>query len=732
MIRRRIKSYRSALFILALVATMLGSALVGLYSGGGFRNTLAEATTAPADDKASAAYQTTVNMPSKTNPRPAVAGTDSAFTPKAVPLATLIRRGDANALSKLLPKGITDVQGMGGTGFQRQVKSHGIWFPVFNLAHAKPLGDTNTDGQEEYDPDSVALNEVPLTIVSASPPPTPAGQTVNHVFTAVGGQPPYMWSMQPNDPEGFHLDAGSGLLSGRSADPLTLPYTLTVTDSMGAVAATMGALVVTPAEPLTIVTTSLPDATVSQPYEALLTATGGMPPYAWSTDSLDFTCDPTTALLTGTPVEAGSFPFALTVTDSQQSTASRQVTLRVAGVLEIMTDSTLRPAAPGAAYRLKFDAEGGAAPYEWTALDALPAGWSLSSDGVLTGTAPRQEQFHRFTLRVTDSAGRSYRKTFDLAIRHSLVAVPSRNKVGLAWKPQELVQALGPLAGVVIRRDGVEIYRGAGNNTVDRGLPEGSTLNYTLTAMLGDGSQVPFAASQVTLLPFTLGRGQPGVVADPYPDRVVQFSPLSAGGYGAAQMPVNVLGPPDGRSTWSPASQPTQIASLHSRTSSVGGSITLEFSDNIIESGVGPDFTIFENVFFVGRDPNNRFMEPAFIEVALFEDEWHRFPLRVNPPASGGIDFRQPAYYAEGFAGVNATTGDDPTDPVRSGGDSFDLARLGRPDLHWIRFIRIRSTGDNALIDAQGFSIRHTSENGALGGGGSSGFDLDAVSAANY
>jgi hypothetical protein len=194
---------------------------------------------------------------------------------------------------------------------------------------------------------------------------------------------------------------------------------------------------------------------------------------------------------------------------------------------------------------------------------------------------------------------------------------------------------------------------------------------------------------------------------------------------------MNVTGPPDGRNIFYPAWQANEVLSLHASTQG-GGSIVMEFTDNIIADEPGPDFTVFENVPFVNRDPNNRYMEPAVVEVALFDGQWYRFPSRVSPPADGTINFRQPAYYAAGFAGVNATTGDDPTDPTRSGGDSFDLAALGVPDLHWIRFVRIRSTGDGAMTDTTGTIIRHTSENNALSGRDTSGFDLDAVSAAHY
>jgi hypothetical protein len=222
-------------------------------------------------------------------------------------------------------------------------------------------------------------------------------------------------------------------------------------------------------------------------------------------------------------------------------------------------------------------------------------------------------------------------------------------------------------------------------------------------------------------------------MADPFADRVQSFAPLSSNGYGSANMPFNVVGPPDGRSTFSPANLPNQVLSLHASKSG-GGSIVLEFTDNIIEAGAGLDFTVFENVFFEGGDPIRRFMEPAVVEVALFDGQWFRFPTQVNPPVTGEPNLKLPAYYAQGFAGVNASTGDDPTDPARSGGDSFDLGTLGAQDLSWVRFIRVRATGDRVLVDSKGLPILHVDDPAykPLSGSGSSGFDLDAVSAVNY
>jgi hypothetical protein len=248
-----------------------------------------------------------------------------------------------------------------------------------------------------------------------------------------------------------------------------------------------------------------------------------------------------------------------------------------------------------------------------------------------------------------------------------------------------------------------------------------------------DGSVQPFATAAATILPMTLQRAQPGATGDPFADRVTVFSPLTAGGYGAGFVPANLTGPPDGRGTFAPASQPAEIASLHARAGA-GGSVVVEFTDNIVELGAGTDFTVFENVLFVGGKATVRFMEPALVWVALFDGQWFRFPIDVVPPAAGApLNLRDPFYYNKGFAGRNATTGSDPTNPAASGGDSFDVDELAVPGLTWIRFIRFQSTGDQALTDDFGADpVRHTAESNALSGLGSSGFDLDAVSAVNY
>ena len=185
----------------------------------------------------------------------------------------------------------------------------------------------------------------------------------------------------------------------------------------------------------------------------------------------------------------------------------------------------------------------------------------------------------------------------------------------------------------------------------------------------------------------------PGDDVDGFVSRVVSFEPGPGAGFGQELFPEVVFGPPEGGGELAGS---VDVLSLGS-----GGEIILEMSSTAIDCE-GPDFVVFENAFATG---SITYAELAEVSVSIDGRVWHTFECA----SASGWPF-------EGCAGVGVVNSEgpegeivDPRDPMRSGGDAFDLADVG---IDRARFVRLRD-----LNIATGISAPP-----------SKGFDLDAIS----
>ncbi len=134
----------------------------------------------------------------------------------------------------------------------------------------------------------------------------------------------------------FHI-----LAVGMNADPTTTSLiTNNVLSMLAGIAAAItgfyfGSRATSPTPPTApaITTQNLPNGTVNTFYSAVLVATGGTPPYRWSSggqvpDGLNL--DQATGLLSGTPTRVDRFIFSITVQDSSQASAVHQYTVTIA------------------------------------------------------------------------------------------------------------------------------------------------------------------------------------------------------------------------------------------------------------------------------------------------------------------------------------------------------------------------------------------------------------------
>lgn len=175
---------------------------------------------------------------------------------------------------------------------------------------------------------------------------------------------------------------------------------------------------------------------------------------------------------------------------------------------------------------------------------------------------------------------------------------------------------------------------------------------------------------------------------------VASFSPGVGDGFGSADFPDIVLGPPEGNGSGSGGFDVLSLGRL--------GEIVLDLGDCHLIDGVGVDLIVFENAFLVGGDPATPFAELGAVSVS---DDG------VNFVEFACSDKNYPFTGCAGWHPVHSATSNaiSPFDVANAGGEGFDLATIGVTSA---RYVRIRDVSD-------------------FGGTPSAGFDLDAVSVVN-
>lgn len=168
---------------------------------------------------------------------------------------------------------------------------------------------------------------------------------------------------------------------------------------------------------VSIVTSSLPPASIGAYYSIGFSVSGGVPPYTWSGSGNvppGLTISPGGSI-NGTPTTAGSYSFTLSVTDSQGAGASRTLTLTVTPPKLSITTTTLTSATLGQSYSFTLGASDGTPPYRWTAT-GIPAGLSLDpQSGILAGTPTTAGNFS-LSVQVTDAAQATASATLALRV----------------------------------------------------------------------------------------------------------------------------------------------------------------------------------------------------------------------------------------------------------------------------------------------------------------------------
>lgn len=243
--------------------------------------------------------------------------------------------------------------------------------------------------------------------------------TVNNFYSVTiggdGGAPPYTFETLPGNPPpaGLSLDPLTGVLSGVPTSAGIFPFAVVVVDSNFCKAIIFYNLLISPENcpAITFAPPILPDAFQGVFYSAVVTASGGVEPYAYQVTSGQLpdglALDPTTGAISGTPTTSDVFSFTISAIDDEFCVASQSYTIIVMpeGCPAItILPSVLPNPTRGVPYSQFFAAEGGVGPYEWFVTQgALPAGLLLDpASGQLFGSALVSGSF-AFAVTAQDS-----------------------------------------------------------------------------------------------------------------------------------------------------------------------------------------------------------------------------------------------------------------------------------------------------------------------------------------
>ena len=263
---------------------------------------------------------------------------------------------------------------------------------------------------------ALALLTASLSVQAQTPPTITttvgAGGTVGTAYSqtlAATGDAPITWAVTTGSlPAGLTLST-AGVISGTPTTEGSSQFRVTATNSAGSDSKTLGVLIraAEAGTPPSITTTVGAGGTIGAAYNQTLAATGTAP-ITWAVTygslpaGLTLSTD---GVISGTPTTAGSSIFHVTATNSAGSdTKALSILIAAAGTPPSITTSSLPSGTSGSAYSTTLAAIA-TPPITWSLTSgSLPAGLTLSTAGVISGTPTATGTFG-FTVTASNSAG---------------------------------------------------------------------------------------------------------------------------------------------------------------------------------------------------------------------------------------------------------------------------------------------------------------------------------------
>ncbi len=246
------------------------------------------------------------------------------------------------------------------------------------------------DEEDQDDEQLLSLTINPaITITTVSLPDWTAGINYSRQLTVSGGTGSKTWSDPGGNLAGTGLGiSASGVISGVPSVPGVINFTARATDQLGAYGEKLLSFTVNAT--IDVTTTTIPPGLTGTIFSYQLTASGGTGNRTWVDKNAELLLAglslSSLGIITGVPLESGTFQFTAKVTDGVGSTDEQLLSIFINETLNIQAQA-LDDWTVGRPYSKQLSAVGGSGEVTWSDKnnDLDGTGLTLSVSGLLSG-----------------------------------------------------------------------------------------------------------------------------------------------------------------------------------------------------------------------------------------------------------------------------------------------------------------------------------------------------------
>ena len=259
----------------------------------------------------------------------------------------------------------------------------------------------------------------PVSIATEHLPSAELGVEYEKQLAADGGDGSYSWSVVDGVlPRGLELTR-DGVIYGTPTLAGDATFTLRVESGDAGESDTRDFGLTVVGNPVVVTTESLPSGTTGVPYQTTLEAEGAGGGYSWTIveGALPTGLSLTAAgVIQGMPAQSGESEFVVRAEATDGQSADRALSLTISAPPGVINTTSFPIAQVGIGYEYGLTARGGDGDFDWSLVDgALPAGLSLSVDGVIDGV-PEESGTSAFTVRVESGDGQVVERAFSIEV----------------------------------------------------------------------------------------------------------------------------------------------------------------------------------------------------------------------------------------------------------------------------------------------------------------------------